>query len=147
MAFPASVAVTGLEICRDALAAAALGLTPAVNLFMADEPDSTVDVPGCTVLLTEFDGVPALTMGTPIAVENQMVQVKVRGDAEDYTTPKDLAARIRYTLVAKGEHTTRSVRVLGITPVGGVLALGRDSRERPEFTVNVNVAWEPPYVY
>jgi hypothetical protein len=75
------------------------------------------------------------------------VQVKVRGDAEDYTTPKDRAIRIRYTLAAKGEHTTRSVRVLNIEPIGVVLHLGRDGREREEFTANFNITWEPPYGY
>jgi hypothetical protein len=86
-------------------------------------------------------------MGTAVALENQMVQVKVRGDAEDYLTPKDRAVRIRYTLAAKGEHTTRSVRVLALEPIGNVLALGRDPREREEFTANFNVTWEPPYVF
>lgn len=145
MAFPANVAVTGLEIVRDAIVNAGLG-TAAVDLFMGSETDTEEGLP-LHILVTEFDGIPALTMGLPIAVEHQMVQVKVRGLPEDYTTPKDRAIRIRYTLARLGEHTTRGVRVLNVEPVGVVLALGRDSREREEFTANFNISWEPPYAF
>ncbi|ASR83911.1 hypothetical protein SEA_SHROOMS_30 [Arthrobacter phage Shrooms] len=146
MTIPASAEITGLQIVQAAIVAAGLG-EPGVTVFMGREPDSVDQPSDLSILVTEQDGDPLYTMGTAVALEHQMVQVKVRGLVDEYHPAKARAIRIRYTIAALGEYVYNGVRVTNTSPVGNVLHLGTDERGRDEFTVNFNIQWEPPYDY
>ena len=142
---------TALEVLTDAIAANGHG-TIGTSIFMGLEVDGPVDaaadsiIPAAVVIVTEGDGIPDFTFGTPIALENPTVQVLVRGDVGDYTGPKRKAMTIRYEIASLRDYTSRGLRVLNANPLGSVLPLGTDAEGRHRFTVNFNATTDPSYV-
>lgn len=142
---------TALEVIADAISAWGYG-TLGEGLFLGIEVDGPVDsaeddfTPDAAVFVTEGEGIPDLTMGTAIALENPTITVTVRGQTGDYVGPKNIAMDIRYKVAALADYTSRGVRVLTANPLGSLLPLGPDTEGRHRMTVKFNVTTDPSYV-
>lgn len=141
---------TALEVIADAIAAAGIA-TEGADLWLGQELDGEVNtqygthIPDACVVVTEGDGLPSLTMGTAVALENPTVQVQVRGAVGDYLGPKKVALDIRYSVAALKDYTSRGVRLLSAPPLGSLLPLGPDANGRHRFTVKFTATTDPSY--
>lgn len=139
---------TALEVIHDALAAAGYG-TPQQDLFMGLELDGEIDsstgtnIPDAITVLQEEDGIPTLTMGRPVALENPRIQVIMRGAPGDYLGPKRRAVSARYYVAALSNYTARGVTMQTALPLGSVLPLGKDPAGRHRFSINFTAVTEP----
>ena len=109
--------------------------TQGTNLFIGQMPDTTV----LTAVLTEYDGGVVETHASGIALYQPSLQVRVRGAAEDYTTPRARIVAIQTLLSGVTGNTLSGVTFLRIRPLGSIIALGQDDRLRWEFTANFEV--------
>lgn len=141
---------TALEVIHDALAAAGYG-TPLTDLWMGMEMDGEIDsglgtnVPDAITVVVEEDGIPNLTMGTPVAMENPRIQVIMRGAPGDYLGPKRRAVSARYYIAALTNYASRGVTIQTALPLGSVLPLGKDAAGRHRFSINFTAVTEPTY--
>ena len=141
---------TALEVCVDAIAAAGYaveGQTMFLGLEVDGEVDAAVDsaIPDAITIVSEADGVPDLTFGTPVALENPRIQVITRGAPEDYTGPKQQAMRIRYHLASLADYTSRGLTMQACIPLGSLLPLGKDANGRHRFSINFTATTNPSY--
>lgn len=121
----------------DRLQAQSLG-TKGTNLFIGVLPETSSMV----TVLTEFNGDIIETNQTGIALYQPSLQVRVRGLAEDYATPKNRIEAIQTALDAMPDATYTGVRILRVRPQGTILALGQDNNMRYEFSANFQVTYE-----
>lgn len=139
---------TALEVIHDALAAAGYG-TSGQDLFLGLEMDGEIDstaattVPDAITVLQEEDGIPTLTMGRPVALENPRIQVIMRGAPDDYIGPKRRAVSARYYIAGLTNYASRGVTILTALPLGSVLPLGKDPAGRHRFSINFTAVTEP----
>ena len=113
-------------------------LTLGTNLFLARMPDTNALV----VALYEYQGSPVSeVMGSSgYVVDRPRVQVMVRGTRDDYPTARDVAQTIRESLALITDQTISGIRVLRVTSIGSVNALGYDENDRPLVSANFEVA-------
>ncbi|WIC89049.1 minor capsid protein [Arthrobacter phage Ottawa] len=141
---------TALEVCADAIAAAGYAVEGS-TMFLGLEVDGDIDkglatiVADAITVVTEADGVPYLTYGLPVALENPRIQVITRGAPEDYPGPKQQAMRIRYHLASLHDYTSRGVTLHAAVPLGSILPLGKDANGRHRFSINFTATTSPSY--
>ena len=109
--------------------------TQGTSLFIGQLPDTTV----LTTVLTEYDGGIIETNASGIALYQPSMQVRVRGVAEDYATPRARIVAIQSLLSGVTNTTLGGISILRIRPLGSILSLGQDDRLRWEFTANFEV--------
>jgi hypothetical protein len=112
--------------------------TQGTNLFIGVMPDTTT----LTTLLTEYQGDVIETQGIALALQQPMLQVRVRGAKEDYVTPQTRILAIQTALANLPDQTLSGVRILTIRPAGTILSLGQDNNLRFEFSTNFEVTYE-----
>jgi hypothetical protein len=76
-------------------------------------------------------------------VENPSVAVRVRGSRIGYQAAYDLSKQILDELHGKSEVTVNNNRYLGIFATSDILAIGRDTNDRPIFSVNFRMMKTP----
>lgn len=125
--------MTVLEAVGDYLAANGHG-TLGTSLFLAVMPPE----PDVVTCVYESPGyAPIETMGSaPWAVDRAGLQVICRGAQGDYPTVRDRAVAIRTLLAGVTDVTLSGVKVLRITPSGGVMPMGEDGSGRTMVSVN-----------
>ena len=113
-------------------------LTLGTDLFLA----RMIETSALTVTLYEYQGSPVSeVMGsTGYVVDRPRVQAMVRGTRDDYPTARDMAQAVRESLSAVTDQTISGVRVLRVSSVGSVNALGYDENDRPLLSANFEVA-------
>lgn len=126
-----------IESIADRLQTQSLG-TKGVNLFVGVLPETD----SMATVLNESNGEIIETNAVGIALFQPSLQVRVRGLAEDYATPKARIEAIQTALAALPDATYTGVRILRIRPQGTILALGQDNNMRFEFTANFQVTHE-----
>lgn len=147
---PSIIDSTALEVVADAIASLGYG-TEGTDMFLGLEVDGDIDtaggliLPDALVIVTEGEGLPSLTMGTPVALENPVVQVLIRGAKDDYPGAKRKALGIRYGVAALSDYESRGLRLLTAAPLGSLLPLGPDTNGRPRFTVKFTATTDPSY--
>jgi hypothetical protein len=121
-------------------------LVPGTNIFMGYESDTPVGVGLVYLVMEGAERDPDLTMGTIVAIENYYVHIAVYGDPNDFTTPKQEAMRLRYTIaqVSLG-YQALGLRMMYARPIGTVTQLGKDAKERHHFMIKFHVTTEPSY--
>lgn len=112
--------------------------TKGTNLFIGVLPETNSMV----TVLNEFNGDIIETNKVGIALYQPSLQVRVRGMAEDYATPKNRIAAIQTALAALPDASYTGVRILRVRPQGTILALGQDNNMRYEFSANFQVTYE-----
>lgn len=128
--------MTWVKDVADHLTSNSLG-TQGTNLFIGMMPDTD----SLTTLLSEYDGTINETFAAGIALSKPSLQVRVRGAAEDYTTPRQRLADIVQLLQAITNQTVGSTYFVRIKPSTTILALGQDARLRYEFSANFEVTY------
>lgn len=118
-------------------------LVLATNLFVGGFADSTDDVIQVTV--SQYDGPPSETYGN--MVERPGVQVKVRGPRGGHNEAIVLAGACRDALKNVASVTVSGITISGaavpdmtilrLRPLGNLIPLGVDDRERPEIAFNL----------
>ena len=134
------------SLCQYLASIPALGLTEGANLFaglMPDDPDELVAVferPGRPPMLTMTG--PAGTTGTAQAtstLDQPLVQFRVRAGMGDYAAANTLMEQVWGAVesVANTELPGGGLFFLLLHASGSPLFLGQDTRQRPEFSLNV----------
>lgn len=132
---------TALEVIYDLVLAVTPGAQPIIDVSLAYRSDGA----GLVRFIEEAPGTTIRTMGKAVALEVPIINVTVRGEPTDYQTPKNEAQRLRYAIAAKGEYTTRGLRMLDAEPQGTINPLGRDLQNREAFQISFAVMTEPSY--
>lgn len=142
---------TALDVIFEALAVAGYG-TATQDLFVGLELDGEIDsaaatdIPDAITVVQEEDGIPTLTMGTPVALENPRIQVIMRGAPGDYQNPKRRAVSARYYIASLKDYAYQGVVLKTALPLGSVLPLGKDGAGRHRFSINFTAVTEPTNV-
>lgn len=123
-----------LNSIADYLTTNSLG-TQGTDLFINTMPDNTALV----TTLSEYEGSFNETFGSGMAISVPSLQVRVRGAAEDYATPRARIRAIQDLLLAVTNTTINGTTFLRIRPQSTVLNLGQDERLRWEFSLNFEV--------
>lgn len=107
------------------------------SLFVGDFPDIST----LSITLNEYSGNIVETQKSGIALFKPMLQVKVRGSAEDYSTPRETLLAIQNALASLSDQTLYGTHFLHFKPTTTILALGQDSNLRFSFTANFEVTY------
>ena len=76
-------------------------------------------------------------------VEQPGLQIRVRGAADDYESPRNAIEVLHQAIVGWGAFTSAGVRYLGLTALQSPFPLRRDENNRQEFSANYLVQKEP----
>lgn len=76
-------------------------------------------------------------------MERPRVQIRVRGEAKDYSVPRILIECIYRALANRGGFTVNSTKYADLSPVQQPFPLGMDNNSRWVFAVNFE-AWKEP---
>ena len=110
------------------------------DLFRGLQPDE----PDACVTVTEYGGGPPVALfGEPVALERPRVQIRARGEANDYDGPAQRLQLLYLRLAELGAVTVNRTRYLAFEPVQQPFPLGKDTNERWVFAVNFAVTREP----
>ncbi len=138
------------SVCDYLASIGSLGLSEGVNLFAGlqpDEPDTCVSVferPGMKPLMT-MTGPNMPTGGTPqpqSLLDRPLLQVRVRGPMGSYAATNTLMQQVFGALQGRANIATPSpsgLFVLLFEATGFPLYMGQDTRQRPEFSLNIAV--------
>jgi hypothetical protein len=136
-------AVTALEVMNDLVVQLCPGCIPGVDVTMQYDTDT----PGLVRFISELpNGTVQQTHGKAVAYEQPRISIAIRGNPQDYGTPKTEAVRLRYAILSQGEYTSKGLRIMGITPYGVIRPLGRDNQGREGIEIMFDVMTEPSYV-
>lgn len=114
-------------------AESSLGLTLATNLFISEMPDNDESPDECVAIMDSGGE----TAEPDYVYQKPFVSIQVRGNRGDYTVAYALADDIRTALHGLANYEiASSARYIGIWCEGDVIAVGRDQKKRPMFTVN-----------
>jgi len=111
--------------------------TQGTNLFIGMLPDND----SLSILLTEYDGSYTETFAAGIALSVPSLQIRVRGAAEDYVTPRARLVALVTLLQAVSNQTLGGIQFLRIKPTSTILSMGQDARLRYEFSANFEVTF------
>jgi hypothetical protein len=109
--------------------------TQGTSLFVGTMPDTDI----LTTALTEYDGSVIETNASGIALYQPSLQIRVKGVAEDYTTPRARIVAIQTLLAAITNQTVSGVAFLRVRPTSTILSLGQDDRLRWSFSCNFEI--------
>jgi hypothetical protein len=109
--------------------------TQGTSLFIGTMPDTNI----LTAALTEYDGSVIETQASGIALYQPSLQIRVKGVAEDYTTPRARIVAIQTLLAAITNQTVSGVAFLRVRPTSSILSLGQDDRLRWSFSCNFEI--------
>ncbi len=109
----------------------ALGLTTGYVVIEGKMPHT----PNKVIALTETGGSGADQFLGNAPIENPSMQLRVRGEADDYNGPRLVIERIFQALTQAGAFT-QGARYLSFTPLQSPFLLKRDENVRCEFAVN-----------
>jgi hypothetical protein len=117
------------------LGASSTGLTAGTDLFYSLEPD------GASVLdkvVTVFDtgGLEPATYATLLSPN---IQVRIRGDAGEFTESFTLAETVRNTLHGVKNTTVGGTRYISIIASTEINFLGYDDNNRPLWSINFRI--------
>lgn len=144
---PPTTVSLGESVCDYLAGISSLGLTVATNLFFGlqpDEPDQCVSVferPGQKPLMT-FVG-PAGATGALLPqslLDRPLLQVRVRGAMGTYQATNSLMQQVFGALQGLANSNVPSpsgLFVLLFEATGFPLYMGQDTRQRPEFSLNI----------
>lgn len=112
------------------------------HAILADNPDAagstfigfTPDKDGLVRELTEDTGDYQPTFGG-IAIEQPIVEIGLRGNPQDYKTPRNEALKLRRLIANLGTVTRNDCTVLYFEPLGGIIYEGRDANRRVMFVL------------
>jgi hypothetical protein len=107
------------------------------SLFIGQLPDA-----GAAVLLTEYDGNIIETNASGIALYQPSLQIRVHGEPEDYTTPRDKIKAIQAALAGISNQTVSGTYFLRIKPSSTILSLGQDETLSFGFSANFEVTYD-----
>lgn len=110
------------------------------SLFLGAMPDA----PDVCVVVTESGGWPPLDFFSEASpgLERPRAQVRTRGVAHDYETPRLAAERVARELHARGAFVVNSTRYLDLRMVQTPFPLGKDDNHRWIFAVNMEALKE-----
>jgi hypothetical protein len=108
--------------------------TKNTDLFKGEFPTS----PDLCVAVTDYAGREPLEVfgETSPAIERPSAQVKVRGAANDYDTPRTRLEKIYLALAARGAFVVNGTRYMNIAPISTPFTLGRGDNGCWVFAVN-----------
>lgn len=112
--------------------------TQGTSLFIGQMPDTDI----LTSVLSEYEGDVIETNASGIAIYRPSLQVRVKGQSEDYESPRARIAAIQTLLSAISNQTINSVDFLRVRPTSSILSLGQDERLRWSFSINFEVLVE-----
>lgn len=115
------------------------GLTLGQNLYLGRLP---TEAPNQVVLIQPYASrPPSLTMGgQAIAIDNLKIQIKVRGNPEDYPGSYALANSIRLALSSfVNTQNIDGITILRISTLGTINPMPYDEGNRPSFTMNFEI--------
>jgi hypothetical protein len=107
------------------------------SLFIGQIPDVSAGV-----LLTEYDGNIIETNASGIALYQPSLQIRVHGEPEDYTTPRDKLKAIQAALAGITNQTVNGTYFLRIKPSTTILSLGQDEALAFQFSANFEVTYD-----
>jgi hypothetical protein len=107
------------------------------TLFIGQMPDS-----GAAILLTEYDGNIIETYASGIALYQPSLQIRIHGEPEEYTTPRDTLKTIQAALAGITNETVNGVYFQRIKPSTTILSLGQDEALAFMFSANFEVTYE-----
>lgn len=123
------MATTLIEALTTAIDSAT-SLTSGSSLFIGWMPDQ----PDTAVALYEYEGeTPDYVMGSPV-IDKPRVQIISR--SASYATARDTLNTIR-SLTDVHDTTLTGIDTLRVHPYGSVTALGRDDKNRWEFSLSI----------
>jgi hypothetical protein len=130
-----------MELIADLIIAKTPGAALNKDVFTAYQQD----INGlCRFVMDAPGGAPMFTMGTGIALEEQVIEVVVQGDPTDYVQSRTEAMRLRYLIANQGEFTSRGLRMLYAMP-GNINSQGRDKRNQEIMSTMFTVTLDPSY--
>ena len=114
------------------------GLTTGYEVLRGKMPSS----PDKVIAIFETGGSgPNFFMGSG-TVEEPAIQIRVRGEVEDYDTPRAKIEQIYQAFAGYGAFTVNSTRYLAFTPLQSPYPLRKDDNRRVEWAVNFLVRKE-----
>lgn len=126
---------TWVEALAQHLETNSLG-TRGTTIFIGLMPDNYV----VTTMLTPYSGRIIETMASGTAINVPQLQVRVRGDVEDFATPQARAEAVKNLFALITNTTINGVTFLRVKPSSTVASMGRDENKRWEFVVNFEVS-------
>lgn len=112
--------------------------TQGTSLFIGQMPDTDI----LTTVLNEYEGDVIETNAAGIALYRPSLQVRVKGQAEDYGTPRARITAIQTLLAAITNQSVNGVQFLRVRPTSSIQSLGQDERLRWSFSMNFEVTCE-----
>lgn len=100
---------------------------------------------GIVLELTEDSGTYQPTFIAGTAVEQPLIEIGIRGLPADYTTPRNMAIKLRQLLSKVQDYTLEDITVLAFEAVDGIFYLGRDEQKRVMFTLRFKAHMETNY--
>lgn len=110
--------------------------TRGTSIYIGLMPDNYV----VTTMLTPYSGRIVETMASGTAINVPQLQVRVRGDVEDFATPQARAEAVKNLFALITNTTINGVVFLRVKPSSTVASMGRDENKRWEFVVNFEVS-------
>ena len=123
-----------------AFLASACSMTLATDVFIGQYPSS----PDLTIALFEYPGMKPITFfgSSAIAVEYPRVQVTVRGEVDDYETPRAIAETAYRAMAAQGHGTLSGTRYIALEPLQSPFLIRKDEKGRPVIGFNAQITKE-----
>lgn len=115
------------------------GTTTAWSLYIGSQPDT----PERVVTIYDSAG------GTPNPrwlLDYPHVQIRVRGNVNDYQVASQKAIELRNRLLGRASYDAYNGsgdRIVAINAIGDVAFVGKDEQHRPEFVFNLSLIVEP----
>lgn len=107
------------------------------GVYISQEPDQ----PSRSVTLYDSGG--AGDANPKFLLEEPTIQIRIRGNPDDYTAAYDKANDIRDTLLGRGSTTVNGTLYVGFWQQSDIIYLRRDERDRPIFVSNWRLVREP----
>lgn len=128
-----------LEELADRLDSDGVG-TVGTDIYIGLMPTS----PDSCIALYEYAGEAPLEVfqDNAATVEQPSVQVMARAGRNDYPTARALIEAARDSLTAVTNETLGTVRFLRVREISAINAIGGDEKDRPRFTLSLQVAVE-----
>ena len=125
--------------CKDLLVTAGIGVFGATSgwgIYISREPD----LPNSVVTVFDVGG---LTPNPAWLLDYPSVQIRVRGNPNDYIKTSDKAQDVKNALLGLTPQIVNGSNIRGITAIGDIAFLNYDESSRPIFTQNWRFTVQP----